>query len=269
MKYNYTDLVKFKQAAKEKKDKSIILSTEKLDKIKDSVDTEIIKYKDLGPYEDINKCFTYVDEKFPKAYVKSVFIYRCPHYILKKVGYGYAAGFYDIANRAVVISKDSNESIAVKKKSSSPFDTIKGRFDEDDIIVHELLHYAHHAMGYMSKSMHIEEEFAYGNSAGYLRAKGYSDEKIIRENFMPYLIGTVDVKEIALNEFTSNNIFINNEKEYKKYFKKFENEIFNKSVSEAFLKGRKIISYHADGKPIYFEKDDGIRKTRMELLDLD
>jgi hypothetical protein len=48
----------------------------------------------------------------------------------------------------------------------------------------------------------LVEEFAYGLSLGYLRNKGYSDEDVIKNNYLPYLVDCVqrDAFEIILKE---------------------------------------------------------------------
>ena len=54
---------------------------------------------------------------------------------------------------------------------------------KDEVIVHELLHYCHASIG-SDTDINLSEEFAYGWSLGYLRAKGYSDEEIIENNLL-------------------------------------------------------------------------------------
>ena len=126
-------------------------------------------------------------------------------------------------------------------------------------------------------TVEVEEEFAYGNSIGYLRHKGYSDDEIIDKNFMPHLIQTVDNKKILYKIINLNNISMHDflvfnknkkllEKEKKQLINKIEKDFFYSVCEEARERGYAIISlFDRKNKNIESKKDN----KALKYIDLD
>lgn len=135
-------------------------------------------------YPEYKEAFDYVDKLYPQAGVKQATVLYTSKAVLNEVGYRGVGGFYDIQSRIIVISN---------YVSPSNFfdDGIKSEFTIDEVLCHELIHYAAN-FNRPSSSRCVEEEIAYGKTVNYLRSRGRTDDFIIRKNMMPYLVSIVD-----------------------------------------------------------------------------
>ena len=149
---------------------------------------------------------------------------------------------------------------------------VSAKVSFDEVLVHELLHYASNCQKKGFSSVEMEEEFAYGNSIEYLRKKKYTDEDIINNNFMPFLIATLDMKKIvqgvlAFHGYTVWDMKNWSEDKQKRIIKKHEEDIFKSATTKAFKKGEELIGIYARyPEDIEVKIDDG--SARFNLLDL-
>lgn len=188
--------------------------------------TNIISYKDY-PRE-----YDYVYKKFPFPSIKRINIYNISRDNMNKLGYQRSRGVYISVHDIIFICDISNDYI-------NTFFDIK--LDKEDIIVHELLHYAS-KLNKNNFTRHKEEEFAYKNSIEYLRSKGYSDEKIINNNLLPYLLNMViKQNEVIDSFFRKKKIFIKTEKARKDMIDFYKEEIFKEFKNKAINLGKKFI----------------------------
>jgi hypothetical protein len=136
----------------------------------------------------MKKAFDYVHELYPNSSVKDATIYQTSKAVLYEVGYKGVGGFYDTNARVVVISNW----ISPTEDYNDPY---RAEFTIDEVLCHELIHYASNFSRPVS-SRTVEEEIAYGKSINYLRSNGRTDDFIIRRNMMPYLISAIDKQSI-------------------------------------------------------------------------
>ena len=213
-------------------------------------------------YPQYKEAFEYVDNLFPHCNVKDVTVYKVKTSIMEKLGFGGAGGFYDRLYKSVVFSSG--------KSSMDSKYSIHSKIDNDDVIVHELLHYCYFADGKSCVSVALQEEFAYGNSVGYLRGKGHSDEEIVENNFLPFLVSNVR-NDVAKSILLKEGISI---KEYNSYtdakkqriMKRLHKQIQKKSVELAKEKGLALIAIYSDTKK---EKKSGGDESRFSFMDFD
>ena len=219
-------------------------------------------------YPNHKEAFDYVDKLFPKVKVKNISIYKVMARDLEKMGYGGCEGFYDTISKIIVIcgarpkSQDTNSKYRVTAKIS-----------KDEVIVHELCHYCYYAEGKRSVSSEIREEFAYGWSVGYLRQKGYTDDQIVKYNFLPYLIGLSfeqATKMIMVQNGVSSYQYENHTKYQRKEFNRsYFGRIFNKAKEIATARGLKLIDLYSkkleEGTGLIDEEED---IDRFDILDL-
>jgi len=258
-KLTWSDAVKIKRTDRKQKEQAVQISADNMNRIANYHGTSKICYPEYA------KSFDYVISCCPSVKASEVSLYFCPAAYLKKIGYDRVAGFYDVSHRVVVICEDTDK-ITVSKQNG-PFESVRGKFEIDEIIVHELLHYAHHAMGYMGISINLEEEFAYGNSVGYLKKKGYSDEEIIRYNFLPYLIQTINTRKIFAQVIGEQLSTLTPDK-LKRLFKKHEQEIFDIVEEIALEKGRKLILIYSEQITDNVSINKSMKTNRLDFLDL-
>ncbi len=221
-------------------------------------------------YEDYANAYNYVDNLFPGCNVKDVIIYKLTFLRMSKMGYGEAEGFYDPVSKTVVIS-----SARPFSKRSSKYD-IRAKITRDEVIVHELCHYCYVALGHRSISSEMREEFAYGWSIGYLRQKGYTDDQIIKYNFLPYLFSICysdAMREILVKE----GIDIKKFKDFSSYKKrelgrKYESKIFELTKHMSEKKGKEIIALYSkkieQSNDYLFREEPGKEVSRFDILDL-
>jgi len=241
--------------------KSVRLTVELATTIKNNLSTKKILY------ENYEEAFDYVGKIFPGIDVKKIDVRQCSPLLLKKLGYDGVGGFFEKTTKTVVIS-------AHKLVTSTSRFAVSAKLKRDEVIVHELLHYCHDSIG-SNIGSNLREEFAYGWSMPYLRKKGYSDEEIIRDNYMPYLYKVCN-DEGFLNVLKSEGVGVDVFRKYSNVAKnKFTNRVSNKIHKEilrlATDKGREIIN-------IYEKKmQDGLsykslakpKQTLFDVLDLD
>jgi hypothetical protein len=252
--------MRVRQANREAYSQQASLSLDYIDKIKVHPLTQIICYPSF------RESFEYVDSLFPEAGVKEAIIYKVDKRFLDKCGYKGVGGFYNKIAKVVVIT----DSIDSGKKKGKLWEGIIATITDDEVIVHELLHYVSDTQIKGGKSLQLEEEFAYGNSVAYLRKKGYDDDYIIKHNFLPYLINVIDKKIITRDVLSAAGISFESLKKaspekQKNTVKKHEKEIFERSVQEATRMGRELVElYTRTSVPMdQIHVDNGSKKFSM------
>ena len=251
-KFSIKDWLSYKKARDVAYKAQYNLSMDRMKKVKSSFSTKIIKYKDC------KKAYDYVDKLFPKAEVKKVTIYRVSQSCLNRIGLKGVGGCYDRISQIVVVAEDMDFSHS--KKKDSTWSTIVAKAETDEVVVHELLHYVSmHNKGRVT-SMHMEEEFAYGNSLAYLKANGRDDDDIINNNFLPYFMTAVDSRKIARKVLAKNGYDISEvatktESERKKIFKKVDKELFGETKKQAIVRAKELMRIYSGN---YIDAEDAV-----------
>jgi len=256
------DILNYKRAINLAHQGQSELSTERMKKIQNHPKTERINYSERSQYK---ASYNYVDKLFPNVGIKDVTVYRVEKSCLDRLGLKKIGGCYDKISRIVVISKELEFSSDGKDETWS---TITAKITDDEVIVHELLHYVsmHDNRG---GGVQMEEEFAYGNSLEYLRSKGHSDDRIIVYNFLPYFMTVSYSKEIVRkvlvnNGYNIDEVAIKTDQARKKIFKKLDKEFFKATKKVAIASARKLISIYSDNENIEVEiKDNSGSKFGM------
>jgi len=255
MKAEYLKLVKkTKDKSKADKKEGII----NLNKIIESKNKTVIEYPEY------KEAFDYVDRKFPGMNVLNVTVYKIPRRELEDGGYGGVGGLYSFHNKSVIVSDRLTGGFSTDKN------VVVASLSTDEVIVHELLHYVSHRIS-RSKSVILEEEFAYGNSVPYLKGKGYSDTEIIEGNMLPYLYTIMNRGDI-LNEILKkrgiqrkqfNSIIRQSEiEEYATAAELIKAELHDRTLSAAIKAGEFMIEK-------YSEVEDGHEIDDNEYSHLD
>lgn len=224
---------------------------ENFDEIKLSPETMEIKYPEY------KEAFDYVDTLFPWIKVKEISVYFCPKKVLENAGYSKIGGIYCTYSKTVVVVSDLKE-----KKGEGLWGQIRARTTVDETLVHELLHYASD-MRVKGRRVNIayEEEFAYGYSIPYFLKKGWTEETIIDNYFMPHLVNMLDKEKIkkdilsrhGFNWFSFSWI---SGKQQKKVLKNVEKELYDETINRAREAGKKIFNTYKDKKPGIEPEDD-------------
>lgn len=155
--------------------------------IKNHHHTFKINYND----ENFKKAFSYIEDKFPNYDISGVNIYVAQGKFLKMVGYDGVGGFFERVNKNIVIADSP---------IISSYSEISAKITIDEVLVHELIHYVSDIQLKSTFDVYKEEEYAYGNSYDYLSDKGYTDDEVIRNNFMPYFFQYVYYQNPQLNK---------------------------------------------------------------------
>jgi hypothetical protein len=192
--------------------------------------------------EEFKDAFNYVDELFPNSGVFSAIVYVSPRDTLERNGYKGIGGFYSRGERIIVVSDDFNF-----KPKNNIWSSIVAKITLDEVIVHELLHYISHKYKDSILSVEAEEEFAYGNSVGYLTSKGYDSDHIVKNIFMPFLISTVNINKLFYDKAIAKGFSkVSIKKDFNKIFKIFEKDIFDESYSISYSKGIDIYNIYSN-----------------------
>ncbi len=244
--------------------KQIELTVEKSERIKKNSSTKKILY------EDYKKSFDYVDRLFPDVDVRFIDVRQTTPLMLHKAGYDGIGGFFDRITKTVIVSAYSLAPVPFTKY------TIKANLHKDEVIVHELLHYCHNEIG-ANPSMNMKEEFAYGWSLGYLRDKGYTDEEVVRDNYLPYLYN-VCYKEGFFNIINEEGVV------YEKMsnatprgrelmLSPLRNKIHKEVVRLATEKGMEIIRIYSkrieEGEVYHSNRVNNPKHTVFDIIDID
>ena len=255
------DIFRHKNAIRERTNKAIALTVKNVAKIKRYSGTKEVKYPEY------KEAFDYVDNLFPKTNIKEVIVLQVSALFLSKIGYGGVGGFYDRISKTVVF--------ASHLKTTRNKWCICGKIKKDEVLVHELIHYCYFDYQNSSNSVGLTEEFAYGWSLGYLQQKGYTNDEIIKNNYLPYLF-QVAKQEIFVKVLRSHDIdpreFQNyrNQKKYRIALK-YNKEIHTKSLKLAMEQGRILVDIYdrkINGSKI--DKNITINKVnRFGLLDIE
>ena len=220
-------------------------------------------------YPEFKEAYDYVDDLFPAAHVKEVIIHKVMAKDLKRLGFDGVEGFYDPATKIIVIS-GAHKSLY---HGDSRY-KIEAKVSKDEVIVHELCHYAYVAMEFSSISSEMREEFAYGWSIGYLRKKGHSDEFIIKYNFLPYLFGLFH-EEATIKILARNGITVSKYNSFSSYKRKECNRMYRRKIfilakEMATKRGQQIIDLYSDKleEGGYVEPKQENKYGRYGMLDL-
>lgn len=236
------------------------LNQKNMEKIKRSA-LKIIKYPEY------KEAFDYVDEIFPNMGVKEVLVYKVSSKLMEQIGFAHCEGLYNKFFKVIVLSSKKK----TRRMSGSNYPVAKVKRDE--VLVHELCHYCYEAEGNYSISMEMIEEFAYGWSIGYLRKKGYTDDYIVKYNFLPYLVSVSQNAALLaiLAELRIPNYKFQNygKFERKSFFKKYSKRIMEKAIEIGTEKGQKIIAIYSKQleKGSYYTGNKS-EVSRFDLLDI-
>jgi len=196
-------------------------------------------------YPDFKGAYDYVDNLFPESNVKDVVVYKAPSTLMYKYGFGHAGGFYNKTYKVIIFSGKRKQ----QKKTFADRYSVSAKLEPDEVIAHELLHYCYFEEGKNSNSVGLNEEFAYGWSSGYLRKKGYTDDQIIRDNFMPFLYGNVQngvmITVLGNNGISPQEYNDFHENKKMRIMKKLRKEIYERCIKEATEIGHALIDMYS------------------------
>ena len=248
---------KFRQESKE----AYSLTQKNVEKIK-KIALSVIEYPKY------KEAFDYVDDLFPRVKVRNISIYKVAARDLAKMGYGGVEGFYDTISKNIVVCGSRSKEQNVDKRYR-----VEAKIERDEVIVHELCHYCYYAEGKRSISNELKEEFAYGWSIGYLRQKGYTDEQIVKYNFLPYFVG-ISFEEATKNIMVQNGVSTYEYNKHSKYQRKEFNriyfgKIFKRAKEIATNRGLNLINVYSkkieEGNGLIDEEEYA---DRFDILDL-
>lgn len=262
MGYDIIEYMRQTRKIREERSKQLEKLGKDIEKIKSNCFTKLIRYPEY------KEAFDYVDNLFPSSNVKNVDIYKVSGKFMEKLGYGFAGGFYERKSKIIVFSS----SVEKKIRSSSCRYQISSKVTKDEVIVHELIHYAYYKERGSIDSRELNEEFAYGWSSGYLRHKGYSDEEIIKNNFMPFLISLVQ-SDIFFSILSENGIERRDYSSYRmgkkdRLLKKYKKQLHERSIAKAMFIGQKILDIYKrklNSEKEYVRTSENINK--FDILD--
>jgi hypothetical protein len=242
--------------------KQISLTVEKSEKIKNNLSTKKILY------EDYPEAFDYVGRIFPDIDVRSIDVRQATPLLLSKLGYDGIGGFFERVTKTVVVAAHQLVSV-----NSGRF-SVKAKLHRDEVVVHELLHYCHHTLGHNS-SVNLKEEFAYGWSYGYLKSKGYTDEEIISDNYLPYLYN-VCYKDGFFNVINNSNLTVEKLRKVspavrERLITPLKSRIHKEVRRLATEKGKEIIRIFSEriNEGQTYRNINKIKTTVFDTLDLD
>jgi hypothetical protein len=182
MAYGWGDFLKERNRVREDRQRRVELSRERIKRITSNKASRLIRYPTYM------NAFDYVHGLYPYAHVRSATVYQVPRSVSEEAGYRGAGGFFDIQSKIVVITD------CVEVDDPIPF-TFQAQIEPDEVLCHELIHFAANYKNPVS-SRQVEEEIAYGKSVGYLKLKGHSDDHIIDNIMMPYLVSYVNTWDV-------------------------------------------------------------------------
>jgi hypothetical protein len=255
----WADFIRQSQHARSFVKKNIELNHNNIKSIREHKSTVRICYlNDLlernGLFAD---AYDYVGNLYPSVDVKGASVYYSPPSVLYNFGFSGAGGFYDIQSRIIVIT-DCVDS----------YKEHKAQFTLDEVLCHELIHYA--AMFKQAQSKReLEEEIAYGHSIKYLQVnKKHADDFIIRKNLFPYLVTVVDKSKVyqkvlkslysdeALSKLSEDSLNLMVQKHHANIQKGID--------EEAYSLGLHMIKIYGINK----QEDSEIKQSRM-IIDVD
>jgi len=257
--FTIVDLVNHRNRVSENHKKELSLLAKNIDKIKKHSLTKEIHYPKF------KESYDYVDKFFPNINIKEVITYKVNSKFLEKIGYQGVGGFYDKIYKNVVFSSSILPGTRLRKLCKG---SIVAKITDDEVLTHELIHYCYFEKN-IGNSVDIQEEFAYGWSYGYLNAKGYSDDKIIDNNYLPYLFNvakkSVFEMILARDSLTTQwNDFSSQKKN--RVYKKYNKEIHKRSLEMARERGRQIIKIYCEKCNQKVEKN--LNKEKMDRFNL-
>ncbi len=216
-------------------------------------------------YPEYKNAFDYVHELYPDAGVKQATIYQTSKAVLYEVGYKGVGGFYDTRSRVVVISNW----VAPAEDYEDP---VKAEFTIDEVLCHELIHYAAN-FNRPTSLRTVEEEIAYGKSINYLRSNGRSDDFIIRKNMMPYLLTIVDkariMHDVLYKAYATQlpDLAAISEEAKMMLVQQMSKRLEKAFMEEAYEIGKKMITLYGDKKDVVDNSDVTISGKNLILED--
>ena len=229
--------------------KSFYLTKTRISKILANTDVKRIIYPQY------KEAFDYVGSLYPSVNIRHVHVYHATKAILNHVGYRGVGGFYDPQSKIVCITEWAGE---------GEYDAINAEYTIDEVLCHELIHFAANAKCPLS-SRSVEEEIAYGNSVGYLRSKGRSDQFIVEKNMLPYLLSIVDSGEIVkevLTKYYKNDIARISTSTVDELVKLHKKEIKKQTIEKAKEKGYQLVAIYGNAA-----KEEYIPPAKKLILD--
>jgi hypothetical protein len=132
----------------------------------------------------------YLSKTFPSVDLSGIIIYLATPKSFYKTGFDHADGLFDKNRRFIIVqdlSKPESEYVTKSKFNRIMNDSIKGKNNTEDVLMHEILH-AISCLTQRSSNRytHAEEEFAYTNSVQFYRYKKMTDDIIVNLHFLPF-----------------------------------------------------------------------------------
>lgn len=247
---NWSEYIRHKYNHRLSIEKSHALSDKRLQSLKSSKTTKRISYPEH------KEAFDYVHNIYPSACVKEAYVYLVSSYDLMEVGYRGVGGFYDSRKKVICITNSTGD-------SSEEFN-VRAEYTIDEVLCHELIHYAVNYKMPMS-TREVEEHIAYSQSIGYLRSRGRDDTFIVEKNMLPYLVTTVDsflaAKNVLTKHFDEKLLASYGEETISELIEFHKKEYFKEKIRLAKEIGHRIISQY-DG--VFQEKE---HRPKQLILD--
>ncbi len=256
------DIIRHRNKMSEERKKGVSLLSKNIRKIKRHSLTKEIHYPSF------KESFDYVDNIFPNVNIKDIVVYKVNRAFLEKIGYQGVGGFYDKIYKTVVFSS----SILPGNRGDIDRWSVRGKISKDETLTHELLHYCYFEEN-ISTSVDMQEEFAYGWSYGYLKTKGYTDDKIIADNYLPHLfnvarkvvLGNILARDGIKTEWNNAST-----RKRERIYRKYNKEIYNSSLEIARERGKQIIKIYCEkcGSERVGKNIENKKINRYDLMDI-
>lgn len=238
--------------------------------------------------KDYPKVYNYVNEKY-KIDISDVPIYYFQSSLIEKnkksCGLNNAAGFFVKFLNSIYIKSRIEKHKKTKSKSKSKtfngqLETLSVSVEEEDVVVHECLHAVSAKLKRkMNQYKNSEEAFVYTGSVDFYKEKGYTEEYIIDNIFLPFCVSDIlqfrfkmvidklikeSSKFIMVRDFYSPN-----RGEKKMALDKHSSEIIPIIKKEAIEMGKQMILLHDKYKfngTIQPEKEE-VKEKRFSQID--
>lgn len=249
MSFGWSEYIRDNQRFRLAQSKAIMATSETIKKIKKYDRTKRIRYPEY------KEAFDYVHNLYPNVNVRQAYVYHTTKPFLEDIGMYNIGGFYSPYDKVVVITNQLDEDV---------FDefAINTQFDLDEVLCHELIHFASNAKLPCLDRV-VEEEIAYTKSIGYLRNKGRSDDFIVEKNFLPFLMSIVDrsdvYKTVLLREYKEEDLSTASCELIEEILKPLADEVFNEIKKRAIELGHKVIRDY-DTDPLDVDQCQIIKK---------
>ena len=243
------------------------------------IESQMEHYRHAGFTLLINKKFVapfeYVIHKFPKADLTAIEAFMVLSADMDELGLVDAGGAFVRAERNIIIRSGAT----FRSRVSSPhafqraMSRLNADFEIEDVFAHELLHAVSHRTVRAGRNVQaFEEGFAYRNTVDWLVQRGYSYDRIIEQNFLPFLVHRVMSMEfrkisdaLAIETGEEMGRFgLDDPKRMQKFCDDHAEELVGRIVSRAKGIGKKMIEEYSVTKPVVQSKDT----DRFNAIDL-